>query len=163
MKLSKKFNPLIKLYYQPMLIENFKGAAVQHFENDEFLEEFVSFKRRCNILEHPRFIKAYCNVDFPSTVVISADGNIYKCWADIEDKKESIGYLDDWISVADNLFQFDNYHPQNYKCKICKYFPACMGGCKNQTFSSENCNSRKKLILTEIRNYIDYKEVMKNK
>ncbi|HAT4308641.1 TPA: radical SAM protein [Clostridium perfringens] len=154
-------NPKVDLYFQPMLVENYGGKSECYMSNmpnnDVLLKRFLELQMYTNTLEKVSFIKAYCNVNFPGSLVVNNDGNIFKCWAAIENEENSKGNLYENCNVLEHM----NYEPfdlVNDKCKICTFFPACMGGCKYKKYDVKECLKRKKIIIERIKLLIQNKE-----
>lgn len=72
-----------------------------------------------------------CPIRNRNMVVIGPEGELYKCWNDVGDKKQIIGYLDGNITNETLLIRYlngaDPFDDEN--CKKCILLPVCGGGC----------------------------------
>lgn len=63
--------------------------------------------------------------------VIDPESLLYKCWADVGIKNQSIGTLETGLNNFDIMSEFiqgsDNF--SDSKCLNCRYLPVCDGGC----------------------------------
>lgn len=150
-----KISQQVRLFFQPMLVEDYGGEAkcyLGKIPQDEMMyERYVNLLCYTHALEKPCFIRAFCNVDFPGSIVINSDGLVYKCWAEIEDKRLAFDKIniDNYENIV-NKMQDNLFYIKNEKCMECKFFPICMGGCKYMKYSEQDCQKRKRMIIKEI-------------
>ena len=150
-----EFDEKVKVYFQPMLVEDYGGESSCYLgkliQDEKLYEEYVNLLAYTHTLEKPCFIKAFCNVDFPGSLVISNDGYIHKCWAETENSKKALGKLG--VSSSEDVvakMQNAGFSLKYDRCKECEIFPVCLGGCKFMSYSVEDCERRKAMIRKEI-------------
>ncbi|MEO7467410.1 MAG: radical SAM protein [Sphingobium limneticum] len=87
-----------------------------------------------------------CQVDSTNAFVVSAKGELYKCWAELENDGRCIGRLDDpagWPRLAKSpLSERDPL--DDSECRACALLPTCMGSCPkvrdlNRNFHGKQC------------------------
>lgn len=83
----------------------------------------------------------YCGADAANAYVIGADGEMYKCWADIGVHGLSFGNVNGGKHNAMNEIRYMQYDPtQAEGCSTCKFLPICLGGCPHaRTETTDNC------------------------
>lgn len=101
---------------------------------------------------YPYRINSVCGCDRVNSLVINADGEIYKCWNDLGKKEISIGNINDMDKTSINKSYMDYiiYDPtHDEECKECKFLPSCMGGCPfNRLFNpSVKCRHNTKMLM----------------
>ena len=100
---------------------------------------------------YPNRINTVCSCDRVNTMVINADGEIYKCWDDIGKKDISLGNINNSNEMKLNKSYMDYlmYDPTyDSKCKECKILPICMGGCSYKRIfnPSSRCSHNTKTL-----------------
>ena len=87
-----------------------------------------------DIISHtPRQIGNYCGADRCGSIVINADGRIYKCWNEMGIEACSVGSLKDGVKDGSLLYTYMMYDAtEDPECRDCKFLPVCMGGCPNR-------------------------------
>ncbi|MBQ8749496.1 MAG: radical SAM protein [Clostridia bacterium] len=93
---------------------------------------------------------AHCLAESQFSYVIGADGNLYKCNEAVDDKQHSVGNVFDGVIKEILNRQIDS------KCKRCKFFPICQGGCfirENKTDSCAKCQIEKFIISDILKLY----------
>ena len=89
----------------------------------------------------PRQIGNYCGADRCGSLVVNADGRLYKCWNEIGIEACSVGTLKDGIRQSPRFFDYMLYDStEDPKCRDCRFLPVCMGGCPNKRL--QNLSSR---------------------
>ena len=87
-----------------------------------------------------------CQVDSTNAFVVSAKGELYKCWAELENNGHCVGRLDDpagWPRLAKSpLSERDPL--DDSECRACALLPTCMGSCPkvrdlNRNFHGKPC------------------------
>ena len=114
----------------------------KEFSKEEiaFYEKAISNGFYCNRI--PNGSVQGCGAISYNSLVVSPDGNLYKCWDDIGRKNKSIGSIYSGIEMNNNLIKWLSYNPiHDSECRECKFFPVCFGGCANIAFekNSKNC------------------------
>lgn len=77
-------------------------------------------------------LKKTCMICHNNAFVIGPEGELYKCWNDFNNPDRIIGYLCDKKITNPTLVSLYAYDATIYgdpKCKECKLFPICDGGC----------------------------------
>ncbi len=99
---------------------------------------------------YPKLKYSFCGADNVSSLVIAADGNIYKCWSDIDNDEKCIGNINNEIYELDrNNLCYMLFDPTKVlPCKNCKILPICMGGCTFHRLSEEiiQCSKYKYIL-----------------
>jgi uncharacterized protein len=87
-----------------------------------------------------------CQVDSTNAFVVSAKGELYKCWAELENEGRCVGRLDEpagWARLAKSpLSERDPL--DDSECRACALLPTCMGSCPkvrdlNRNFHGKQC------------------------
>jgi uncharacterized protein len=63
---------------------------------------------------------------------IGPEGEFYKCWNDVSDRRKIIGYINQPSLINPNLltkYIIEGTLFDDLKCKNCFFFPICGGGC----------------------------------
>lgn len=72
-----------------------------------------------------------CAVRNRNAIVIGPEGEVYKCWNDVGDKKKVVGNIDGKITNETLLLRYlvgaDPF--EDYRCQECILLPVCGGGC----------------------------------
>lgn len=78
----------------------------------------------------PRRRVGYCTVDSPLPNVITPDGSLYKCWAELDDPgaKPSGNLTLNQSNGQNNSVEFNPFRKKY--CRKCKILPICQGGCR---------------------------------
>lgn len=121
----------------------------------KFTEESVkSGSSNSFIHKYPKLKTNICGADNLNSVVISPNGDLYKCWSDIGRSDYKIGNVLTKESTNHNiLFGYMLYDPKYDKeCSECKFLPICMGGCPRRRIDKmENRCTEQKF---QIENYL---------
>ena len=97
----------------------------------------------------------YCGAYQLDTLIVSPDGNIYKCVVDIGKEERKIGYLgENGIEyIYPKMLPWAAYEPfDEEECRNCKVLPACMGGClkflekKDNESKEKRCAFKREII-----------------
>jgi uncharacterized protein len=105
--------------------------STEEFSDVDF-EHDVAIGEKMNIRsKYPRLIHAYCGADSFASLVIDADGTLYKCWCDIGVDDRNIGNIKENGGIFNQAYlNYMSYDPTSDKmCGECKLLPICMGGC----------------------------------
>ena len=85
-----------------------------------------------NVDFFPQKEKKGCMTCHNNSLIIGPEGEIYKCWNDFNNPEKIVGYIKDRKITNPSLISQYNYDATIYndsKCKDCKVFPICDGGC----------------------------------
>ena len=85
-------------------------------------------------VKYPTFRPNYCGADYRNSLVVGADGDLYKCWSDIGYKDRTIGNILGKETTANDIYyKYIMFDPtQDEDCSKCNLLPICMGGCPNR-------------------------------
>lgn len=80
---------------------------------------------------YPKNIRYECPVRNRNMVVIGPEGELYKCWNDVGNKHQVVGYLNGEIINEKLLLRYLNGADpfDDVNCKECLLLPVCGGGC----------------------------------
>jgi len=83
----------------------------------------------------------FCDADSDNSFVIDPEGYIYKCWKDIGNRSNSIGYLNSNPKFSALYYDYMTYDATRDEiCKKCNLLPLCMGGCPYERIhNGERC------------------------
>lgn len=102
-----------------------------HPQDIVFLYE--NFKKNgVNINYYPKRLEKGCMINSINSYIIGPEGEIYKCWNDVSNKKKIIGYIDKKEILNKTLFYryMQELSPfLDEMCRNCKLLPICSGGC----------------------------------
>ncbi|MCL1987011.1 MAG: SPASM domain-containing protein [Firmicutes bacterium] len=169
---EKGFNENIYIYLGKILDENdtydgstcFNTCDFSQEEFNHYLENGLDF-----MWKYPQSRANVCTADNASTHIISADGRLYKCWADIGDHSRCVGSIIEKVDAKEQVFlDYLLYDPTADKvCSKCNLLPVCMGGCPYKRLNNNNdkCSIYKfvlenylNLIATKLQNDIAQNE-----
>lgn len=87
----------------------------------------------------PRPKLAACQAVDPQSLIIDANGGIYRCWAEAGSPEKSLKEgIEDPIDPGN--FRWLDWEPfQEAHCRVCNILPWCMGGCRARP-SDEDCS-----------------------
>lgn len=78
----------------------------------------------------PHRSKGNCAATSLNTIVIGADGNLYRCYQETMENKTKVGNVESGIIFNDNYYQwYDTFLANDPECERCIMFPICQGGC----------------------------------
>lgn len=153
------------LYFAPVVndTEACKAIETSCYKLEEFeeLERSIYDKmQKFNVMPpYPRTRVANCGAIGTSSFIIDPDGDLYRCWSEVNLKEKSIG------NVAKGVF----FNRRNIKwlsidyddkCKKCDKLPICQGGCPFHRIEKKtvdcrfvNSSSLKKALKIHYKNY----------
>lgn len=89
-----------------------------------------------------------CTALRDNTLVIDTNGNLMKCYKDVDVPLEAIGTLDAGVRANQNLVKWmDIDIPRDDECRACQFLPVCLGGCTKQWHE----NASKSVICTPLK------------
>ncbi len=80
-----------------------------------------------------KYRKSFCGLFKLNNQVIGPNGELYKCEHHVGQADKVVGNIKYGLNYNDFLIKFVANMPQK-KCKTCKIFPLCLGGCPAQKF-----------------------------
>lgn len=122
------------------MVENSNDCYAESscFHPKEFSNIDFSYRTRNKesiLNSYPHLVTNACGADAKNSLVINADGKLYKCWNDIGIERRSVGDLvnQEFNEGANVFLKYLMYDPTNDpECSKCKYLPICMGGCPHR-------------------------------
>lgn len=148
---NKNISGKIQYYFAP--IENFQNCNDENLLTDK---EFAEIELKLyEYLYNNKMIKPYipqpifgfCEAINKSDFVIAPNGDLYKCWVQIGDKRNIVGHIEDDKKLSEKeLTLFDNFIlMKDDKCLDCKVKALCLGGCPliHMNYSNSKCVSWK--------------------
>ncbi len=135
----------LKLYLAKLVDYSCSGDS-NYYLQDEFDVKHIEFdKFVCGLLHMeykpklPRYRRFFCGQYKLKNLVIGPEGEIYKCEHHVGRSEKVIGDVTCGINYTEEMINF--MHIALYdKCKSCKLFPLCIGGCPSlrQELQSED-------------------------
>lgn len=128
---------------------------IKLFEFNKYLSRLLNkpnFKIRL-----PIYRKQFCGLFKFNNLVIGPNCELYKCEHDIGCSEKVIGNIKQGIFYSDYLLNFLKNNPKD-KCKKCKLFPICLGGCpshKTNLPNGEGCLFTEKYIIDIVKLYLN--------
>lgn len=97
-------------------------------------EELVNFKFKLPLDFLPKNLNCHhCYVGLDNGFTISYDGNVYKCFGNVNPPQNAIGVLNDFGEIDFDYPEYLRWYNYDYStntnCKNCILLPVCMGGC----------------------------------
>lgn len=102
-------------------------------------------EKGCNFHTYPHYSSKGCMINRLNSYIIGPEGEIYKCWEDVSNEDKIIGYITEKEIRNKHLFYRylnDTSAFSDEKCKDCKLFPVCSGGCGQQRYKNLYENGR---------------------
>lgn len=104
-----------------------------------------------------------CSVSNEHSVVINPNGNLFKCWNDIDNNNLAVGNIMEIHSLAEiGNSKYSSWSPFVYeKCVDCDVFPICKAGCAYIAYKDgmPQCSKWKYILDEYIKRVILEKEV----
>ncbi len=151
-----RFDSRVQLYFQPMLVENYGGESECYLGNtiqdEKLYEKYIKLLIHTKSIIKPCFLKAFCNVDFPGSLVVSSEARLFKCWAESGDERKAFAQIgaDNYSKIVEEMSR-GYFQIKDEACYECKFFPVCMGGCKYKKYDKEECAKRQRMITEKIK------------
>ena len=146
-------------------------ACLNSQEYSTFILDLITkYKIQTHSVYPLRNMLVGCAVNCINTYVISSNGDIYRCWEDINIQNKKIGNVIKGIDDVSNIVQSDVMEGSGFedeKCKDCLFLYSCMGGCPKKR--KENMLLKKELnpvcssIKTNPESYLEAYYEYKNK
>ncbi|MDD3627386.1 MAG: radical SAM protein [bacterium] len=146
------------------------------FDNQEYSKVEVemyneALMRGFNVAKYPHRIHGgYCSADTLYSIVVSANGAIFKCWNYVtEEEKHAVGHLlkpESKIHFYNTLKWMKHNIIENPECMKCKVLPICMGGCPYEIKimkREKKCSAFKYNLVEILKNYYEHVLLLANK
>ena len=125
-------------------------------KNIEFQKYVLTLEGRDFKPKLPKYRRNFCGLFKLKNLAVGPDGELYKCEHWIGRKEKIIGTVNDGIYYTDEMIDsLDS--PMNEKCKKCKTFPLCIGGCPAQRkdlLNEESCFFSEEYVKQLVKAYI---------
>lgn len=117
-------------------------------------DDFLKFLRR----KYPTVSWNACGADSGNSIVVAADGDLYKCWSDMGNPQRAIGNINNLedLNVMNHIFYFKN--PKDYlECYECRMYPICLGGCpyERSIGKTDVCEYTEEILVKYLEGLID--------
>lgn len=74
-----------------------------------------------------------CTAVRENTIVVDAQGDLFKCYKDVGNARESYGRAGEAVALDVNRTKWlDIEVPRDAECRECQFLPVCFGGCTKQ-------------------------------
>lgn len=129
-KSDSRFNEKIHFYLGRL--KNYVGEAVECFSLEEYKDKVLEFNRFVGKgYTIPQSKSLWCLECSSACYGIGPRGEIYKCEHDFGLPECEVGHLDYGLSYNAYYNEFTTFF-KDEKCKKCKLFPICLGGCPKE-------------------------------
>lgn len=149
--------------YLARLVDYSCGCSAKFFTQEEFDLKYLEFNKFiCQKKDKefkpklPKYRKSYCGLFKLKNLVIGPDGEFYKCEHYVGRDEKIIGNIRQGLFYTDNMLDFLS-NKMYEKCKECKLFPLCVGGCpaqKQDLGEKEACSLSLEYIKNLLKTYI---------
>ena len=127
-----------KIYVYPAFIEDYTDMSdcplLNRFDKIKFtIDKYKEIGLTHNI--DANFSIGGCGATRKNYFVIGSEGELYKCWNDVEFKNKIVGYVNKpKITNPEVLYRYISGVTKygDPICKECSIFPICSGGCQYQ-------------------------------
>ncbi|MDE7164790.1 MAG: SPASM domain-containing protein [Clostridiales bacterium] len=154
-------------FYLAKLVDYSCSCSANFCSQVEFDRKNIEFEKYiCKLmsmeykLKLPKYRKSFCGLYKLKNYVIGPDGELYKCEHHVGREEQVIGNVRQGLYYSDAMLDFINLSFLE-KCKTCKLFPLCLGGCPSQRQDIKNreaCNISMVYIKDLLLDYIDANE-----
>lgn len=148
----------------------YSGHCFLDDEVGDILEELWNKSVECgfsiNIQPSPKTL--FCGLYGDSSFTIDANGDLYKCWEHVGDRRHLMGRVDSNGNMSEVSFAFFDWMSRNpletEECKECEYLPACGGGCgsisyeRYGSYHSKGCFKIKGIIEKKV--HFKFKDIL---
>lgn len=152
--LQLSINNGVNVFFQPMLVENYGGESTCYegmiLADEELNEEYLDLLEYTNSLTKPNYIGAFCNVDFPGSVVIRPDGSLCKCWAEVVETSDLDISINSDTNKVLHFMKQAIHSVERMSCENCIIYPTCIGGCKYKNYTISECNAKRRMVLSTV-------------
>lgn len=154
--LNKKFpGKYLNIYPGILRLLTDDGCAMCHNSVSQD-ERFQLYKKWYNKGANVKFLPHLkggkgCMINQANSYIIGPEGELYKCWHDVNNSQKVIGNIMDDKLINVRLFceyMIESSPYNSEECKNCLQFPICSGGCGYFRLKNLNENGRFKLCCT---------------
>ena len=150
--------------YLAKLVDYTCSCNASYYSQEEFDIKTIDFNKYISKLlkreykpKIPKYRKSFCGLYKLKNLVIGPDGEFYKCEHHVGRDEKVIGNVKQGLFYTDEVVNFLS-NPMYEKCKECKLFPLCIGGCPSQKQDlrdGEVCNLSLKYVKQILETYIN--------
>ncbi len=154
-KNDARFRSSISIYLGRLRCCTKTDLSLSEYENVNFQFELDNNIKAT--LPSPR--KFWCSQYENNSFCIGPKGELYKCEHHFGDEGKVIGNVSCGVCGGDFYKKYIKM-PISNKCKRCKLYPICLGGCPNERFNKQdvNCEYTEQYVIEKIKHYINIKE-----
>lgn len=159
LKSDERFLPNIFFYLGRL--RNAYNKNMPYFSTSEFCNETLRFNAYAHQKQNMKLTKKIWCIQYTiNSVNIGPSGELYKCEHFFGQADKVVGNIYDGIFYNQAYVSYMN-QPHTKKCRMCKIFPICIGGCpaeRYQTndvsceYTTEYCIEAAKAYLLQINN-----------
>lgn len=132
----------ISIYFS--FVEDYGMCDVDCYNSQEKIKFIRELREKYHINSrnfYPRSSLSLCVANSKNGYVVSANGDLYKCWSDLGKKDKVVGSIMDgkltnYSLLAHYALDMDKFSDD--KCKECFLFPVCSGGCPQHRYTTLN-------------------------
>lgn len=125
----EKFSDIFKDNYLDYFMNNSEtNKIILNPKEEYFLDQCCALERKAWRGLFPFSLTKPCGVPGNNLIVIDPEGNLYKCWDTVGDKKHIVGDIYTGLYNNEMCEKWINYNISE-KCDECTYLPICLGGC----------------------------------
>ena len=122
--------------------------------------EFEKLKGKYNFLNNeevclPESKLVYCLQYLNNSFCIDYKGNLFKCEHDFGIEDRVVGDIVNGLYYNEFFMSYMNRSIPE-KCKICRLYPICLGGCPNDALNKKNiaCEHNEEELIKQVKKYI---------
>ncbi len=159
-KLNDEYENLFYVY--PAFVrknsnEDKHASSCLNFSDEaEFILKLAKEKRIGTYNLFPKSNKLVsCGVNLINNYVVNTNGDLYKCWEDIGEKKYCVGNIFEGTKDENNnnyVYVMKSSGFENKKCKNCLFLYSCLGGCPRFRLNNLNAKEEINSVCTNIKN-----------
>ena len=122
--------------YPGFIRESNKDCSIMCYKSIYGKSRYTFYKniaeKGLNVDFYPQNLHKGCMACRNNSLIIGPEGEIYKCWNDFNNPQRIVGYIRDRKMTNPTIisrYAYDTTIYNDLKCKECKLFPICDGGC----------------------------------
>lgn len=122
--------------YPGFIRESNKDCSIMCYKSIYGKSRYTFYKniaeKGLNVDFYPQNLHKGCMACRNNSLIIGPEGEIYKCWNDFNNPQRIVGYIRDRKMTNPTIisrYAYDTTVYNDLKCKECKLFPICDGGC----------------------------------
>lgn len=122
--------------------------------------EFEQIREKYNYLNNsetflPESKLTYCMQYLNNSFCVDYKGNLFKCEHDFGKEDRIVGNILNGLYYNDFFMNFMNRKVPE-KCKLCRLYPICLGGCPNDSLNKKaiDCEYSEEQLINKVKKYI---------